>query len=113
MAANIETPGSSTIAPNLATMTADNVAITGGTVTASLGNKSTRSGTFILNETTPVTVSNTTFQVTDIINISLKTVGGTVGALPAVKTVTANTGFTVAGTASDTSTYSYTLIATA
>ncbi len=90
------------------------MAITGGTVTGvALGTKSTRTGTFILNETTPVTVSNTTFQVTDIVAISLKTVGGTVGAVPSVKTVTANTGFTVAGTAGDTSTFSYVLIATA
>lgn len=99
---------------SLATQNADAVAFTGGSITGIvLSNKSTRSGTFLCNGATPVTVSNTTFQLTDVICVSLKTVGGTVGAIPAVQTVTANTGFTIAGTASDTSTYNYTLIATA
>lgn len=67
-------------------------------------------GTFVANGTTPVTVSNTSVAVTDAIIVSLNTVGGTVGAVPAVKTITAATGFTIAGTASDTSTYNYTII---
>lgn len=69
-----------------------------------------RVGTFVCNGTTPVTVSNTSVAITDAIIISLNTVGGTVGAVPAVKTITASTGFTVAGTASDTSTYNYAII---
>ena len=72
-----------------------------------------RTGTFICNGVTPVTVNNTSFAAGDVILVSLETVGGTVGALPAVKTVTPATGFTVAGTASDTSTYRYILIRTA
>lgn len=68
------------------------------------------SGTFVCNGSTPVTVANTSIAITDTIVISLNTVGGTVGAVPAIKTITADTGFTVAGTASDTSTYNYAII---
>lgn len=67
-------------------------------------------GTFVCNGATPVTVSNTNVAITDAIIVSLNTVGGTVGAVPAVKTITAATGFTIAGTASDTSTYNYAII---
>lgn len=68
------------------------------------------SGTFTLNETTPVVVANTNVTADSVIVFGLKTVGGTVGAVPAVKTVTPGTGFTVAGTASDTSVYNYTIL---
>lgn len=67
-------------------------------------------GTFTCNGTTPVTVSNTGLAAGHSILVTLVTVGGTVGALPAVKTRTNGTGFTIAGTASDTSIYSYKLI---
>jgi hypothetical protein len=67
-------------------------------------------GTFVCNGATPVTVNNTNVAVADAIIISLNTVGGTVGAVPAVKTITGGSGFTVAGTASDTSTYNYAII---
>lgn len=69
-----------------------------------------RCGTFVANGVTPVTVSNTSIAVTDAILISLNTVGGTVGALPAIQTIAAATGFTVAGTALDSSTYNYAII---
>lgn len=66
-------------------------------------------GTFVLNGATPVTVvePNINATVSCIVVISLKTVGGTVGAVPAIQTITGSTGFTVAGTAGDTSTYNY------
>lgn len=67
------------------------------------------SGTFTLNGTTPVTVTNANVAVTDAIAISLNTVGGTVGVQPHIATITAGTGFTVVGTASDTSVYNYSL----
>lgn len=67
-------------------------------------------GTFVLNGVTPVTVSNTAVSISDAIVISLNTVGGTVGVQPHIATITAATGFTVVGTASDTSTYNYALI---
>lgn len=64
-------------------------------------------GTFVLNGATPVTVANTALTASSIIMPSLKTVGGTVGAIPVPQTVTPGTGFTIAGTAGDTSTYNY------
>lgn len=69
-----------------------------------------RVGTFVANGATPVSVSNSSIAVTDAIVISLGVVGGTVGAVPAIQTITGSTGFTVAGTASDTSTYNYAII---
>lgn len=67
-------------------------------------------GTFIANGASAVTVSNTSITANSIILYGLKTVGGTVGAIPVTKTITAGTGFTVAGAASDTSTYYYVVI---
>jgi hypothetical protein len=67
-------------------------------------------GTFTANGTSAVTVADTNVTADSLIIVALKTVGGTVGAIPAVKTKTAGTGFTVAGTASDTSVYSYFII---
>ena len=69
-----------------------------------------RVGTFVANGVTAVTVSNTSIAISDAIIISLNAVGGVVGALPAIQTITASTGFTVAATAADTSTYNYTII---
>lgn len=69
-----------------------------------------RCGTFVCNGVTPVAVANTSIEITDTIVISLNTVGGTVGATPSVKTITAGVGFDVAGDASDTSTYNYAII---
>jgi len=67
-------------------------------------------GTFICNGATPVTVTDAHLTPSSNITVTLQTVGGTVGAVPAVKTVTPGTGFTIAGTASDTSTYQYTIL---
>lgn len=65
-------------------------------------------GTYINNGATPVTVANAAVTAGSIISFTLKTVGGTVSAgAPNVKTITPGTGFTVAGVASDTSTYNY------
>lgn len=68
-----------------------------------------RVGTFICNGATGVDVANTSIAVTDTIVFSLNTVGGTVGAIPSIKTITAGVGFNVAGTALDTSVYNYTI----
>lgn len=68
------------------------------------------SGTFTANGATPVTVANTAVTADSVIIFTLKTVGGTVGAYPAIKTITAGTGFTVGATASDTSLYNYRII---
>lgn len=67
-------------------------------------------GTAVANGASSVTVANANVAITSIILFSLNTVGGTVGALPSVKTITAGTGFTFACTASDTSTYNYLII---
>lgn len=65
-------------------------------------------GTYVNNGASAVTVANTAVTANSIISFTLKTVGGTVSAsAPNVKTITPGTGFTVAGLASDTSTYSY------
>ncbi len=64
-------------------------------------------GTVTLNGASAVTVANTNVTANSIIVFTLKTVGGTVGAVPAIQTITAGTGFTVAGTALDTSVYNY------
>lgn len=68
------------------------------------------SGTFTANGASAVTVANTAVTANSIIVFTLKTVGGTVGAYPAIQTITAGTGFTVAATASDTSVYNYRII---
>ncbi len=69
------------------------------------------SGTVTLNGATGVTVANTAVTADSIIVFTLKTVGGTVSPnAPNVKTITPGTGFTVAGTASDTSVYNYRII---
>lgn len=67
-------------------------------------------GTVTLNGATPVTVADTKIDAGSGVIFTLKTVGGTVGAHPAIQTITVGTGFTVAGTAGDTSTYNWTRI---
>lgn len=69
-----------------------------------------RAGTFSLNGTTTVTISNTTVALTDFIGISLNTEAGAFGAQPHVVSISAGVFFTVVGTASDTSLYNYTMI---
>lgn len=72
-----------------------------------------RANSLVLNGATPVIVTNTSFTTGDSVLISLATVGGTVGAIPHLQTVTYGTGFTVVGTASDTSTYNYQIFGSA
>jgi hypothetical protein len=67
-------------------------------------------GTLTLNETTPVTVANAAVTASSSIIITLQTVGGTVGVFPHIATITPGTGFTIFGTAGDTSIYSYLII---
>lgn len=67
-------------------------------------------GTFILNGATPVAVADVNVTASSVIVITLKTVGGTVGVQPHVATITVATGFTVVGTAADTSTMNYLII---
>lgn len=71
-----------------------------------------KAGTFTANGVTPVSVATTGFLAGSVVVISLKTVGGTVGALPHLATATPATGFTVVGTALDTSVYNWAIIDT-
>lgn len=64
-------------------------------------------GTYVANGASGVTVVDANITATSLIFVALLTVGGTVGAIPVVQTKTAGTGFTILGTASDTSTYAY------
>ncbi len=68
------------------------------------------SGTLTMNGATPVTVTDSRVTANSAIVITLKTVGGTVGVQPHIPTITAGTGFTVVGTALDTSVYNYLII---
>lgn len=76
--------------------------LTKGALNRIVGGNST---TFTCNGATPVVVAWPDTTANSIIIPTLKTVGGTVGAVPSVKTITPGTGFTIAGTASDTSVY--------
>lgn len=64
-------------------------------------------GTVVLNGATPVVVPFTGMKLTDVINLSLNTVGGSQGAAPFVSAITAGVSFSVQGTAGDTSTYNW------
>ena len=80
---------------------------TGGSVSAEFNVAAT---TVTVNGATPVTVTNTAVTATSSISVTLKTVGGSVGAIPAIQTITPGTGFTVAATAGDTSVYNVLII---
>lgn len=67
-------------------------------------------GTFTATGASAVTVANAQVSPNSQVNITLKTVGGTVGAFPTIKTITAGTGFTVTATAADTSVYNYSIM---
>ena len=68
------------------------------------------SGTFTANGSSDVTVSARQVTAESVVIITLRTVGGTVGAVPAIQTITPGTGFTVAGTAGDTSIYNFVVL---
>ncbi len=102
-----------------------NIAVTGinatGNVTSGTADKTLvlkqgangKTGTVTLNGITPVTITNSSITANSGIIFTLKTVGGTVGAYPAIQTITPITGCTVAGTALDTSVYNYHIIESA
>lgn len=86
-------------------------AIAGGVTTAAVATAlQAGNGTVVLNGATPVDVADTSITANSIMIFTLKTPGGTVGAYPAIQTITPGTGFHVAGTALDTSTYNYMVI---
>lgn len=68
-------------------------------------------GVFTCNGATPVTVAEPNVTANSSIVVTLKTVGGTVSpSVPYIATITPGTGFTITGTASDTSVYNYLVI---
>ncbi|MGA2256753.1 MAG: hypothetical protein ABSG53_19055 [Thermoguttaceae bacterium] len=79
------------------------------TLFTSLGDMNFVRGNFVLNGTAAVTVSAPQVTANSSINITLAKVGGTVGAYPAIQTITPGVGFTVAGSAGDLSTYNYSI----
>lgn len=83
------------------------------TVTLKQGANS-KAGTFTLTGATPVTVGNTSITANSVVVTTIKTVGGTVSPnAPNVLTITPGTGFTVGGTALDTSVYNYIVLESA
>ncbi len=75
---------------------------------ATLQEKLETGGTFTCNGATPVTVTDANVTANSAVVVTLKTVGGTVSpSVPYIATITAGTGFTITGTASDTSVYNY------
>lgn len=61
-------------------------------------------------EDTPVEVANTAVTANSNILVTLKTVGGTVGARPTIPTITPGTGFTFVADSGDTSDYNVLII---
>lgn len=104
---NNTTAGSVLIKQNIT----PNTTTAGGVAGATAQSHFEYRGTFIANGATPVTVVEPNVNATTSIIITLKTVGGTVSpSVPYIATITPGTGFTVTGTALDTSTYNYKLI---
>lgn len=69
------------------------------------------SGTVTLNGATPVSVTNANVTANSVVIFTVKTPAGTVSPnAPNVLTITPTTGFTVGGTASDTSLYNYVIL---
>ena len=77
---------------------------------ASINVATARKGTFVCTAAGTITISNTNELATSDVIISLNTAGGTISTSPAMKTVTAGTGFTVLCGAADTSTYNYDIL---
>ena len=77
---------------------------------ATLKPATARKGTFTCTAAGTITISNANEAATSDVIISLNTAGGTISTPPAMKTVTASTGFTVLCGAADTSVYNYDIL---
>jgi hypothetical protein len=71
---------------------------------------SARKGIFVCTNAGTITISNTLESATSDVVISMNAQGGTITTPPAMKTVTAGTGFTVLCGVTDTSTYNYDIL---
>lgn len=67
-------------------------------------------GTVTANGVTPVPVVDARVTANSIIIFTLKTATGTVGAIPAVSSITPGTGFSIVATAADLSVYNYAIL---
>lgn len=67
------------------------------------------SGIFTAAGTGTVTIADTSISTASTVDITLKSVGGTVGSTPTIKTITTGTGFTITATTADVSVYNYTI----
>lgn len=67
-------------------------------------------GTFVCTSGGTITITNALMNASSTVDISLNTAGGTISTPPAMKTVTAGTGFTVLCATLDTSTYNYAIM---
>lgn len=81
--------------------------MTGGLPTKGGLKRNVFRGTTTANSTSTVTVADTTLTTNSMIIFGLKTVGGTPGGNPTIKTVTPGTGFTYVAASGDTSVYNY------
>jgi hypothetical protein len=110
---------------NLGGLTSPLVVPSGGSVTLTLLDQATtwlvtsttagtsvaaRKGTFTCTAGGTISIANTNETATSDVVISLNIAGGTISTPPAMKTVTAGTGFTVLCGAADTSTYNYDIL---
>ncbi len=86
------------------------VSSTGLAVNGSISAAAARNGTFVCTGAGTITISNANMAATSNVIISMNAQGGTITTPPAMKTVTATTGFTVLCGASDTSTYNYVIL---
>jgi hypothetical protein len=102
---NNATPANATLALGIAG---------GGTIsigsTGSLTSPTTRRGTFTCTAAGTITVASTPVIVGSDILITLETASGTITTTPAIKTLTAGTGFSVLCGATDTSVYRFTVL---
>ncbi len=67
-------------------------------------------GTVTVTGATAATVADTNVTTYSSITFTLKTVGGTVGAIPKISTITAGVGFTVVAVTADVSIYTYNIL---
>lgn len=95
-------------------LTVDGALIGQGGITLPLGDALTftagangYAGEVTVNGVTPVVVNTNKVTEKSIVTFGLKTVGGTVGNTPTVKSKVVGTSFSIGATASDTSTYTW------
>jgi len=93
-----------------ATVNGSSGATQGQWTLASVVMQSSRKGTFVCTAAGTISIANTNEIATSDVVISMKAQGGTITTPPAMKTVTAGTGFTVLCGATDTSTYNYDIL---